>query len=63
MHETRLSQLMCPYCGESIELVVDIAEGDAEYIEDCEVCCRPMTVIVTVAGEDLVDVRVQHEND
>lgn len=31
----------CPYCGESIELLIDASGGDEEYIEDCEVCCRP----------------------
>ena len=39
----------CPYCGESIELLVDPVGGThQEYIEDCEVCCRPWSVRVTV---------------
>ena len=41
----------CPYCGESIELLIDASGGDEEYIEDCEVCCRPLLVRYTV-GED-----------
>lgn len=32
----------CPYCGESFEAVVDASEGDAEYIQDCEICCHPI---------------------
>lgn len=38
----------CPYCGERIELVIDLSISDQEYIEDCFVCCRPITVTVTV---------------
>jgi hypothetical protein len=37
----------CPYCGEEIELAIDPGGGAAQhYIEDCEVCCRPMQLIV-----------------
>jgi len=28
-----------------IELVVDCSIIEQRYIEDCEVCCRPMTVV------------------
>ena len=39
----------CPYCGESIEHVVDSTGGESqEYVEDCEVCCRPWAVRVTI---------------
>ena len=35
----------CPYCGESITIVVDPGGAETErYIEDCEVCCRPISV-------------------
>ena len=36
-----LVAVTCPYCGESVELVVDDSAGDASYVEDCPVCCRP----------------------
>lgn len=34
----------CPYCGEPIDLTVDVSAGAAAYVEDCPVCCRPMQV-------------------
>ncbi|HWA27037.1 MAG TPA: CPXCG motif-containing cysteine-rich protein [Lacunisphaera sp.] len=48
----------CPHCGETFSLAFDESEGSAEFIVDCEVCCRPMTVAVRVVdGEiDAVDV-------
>ena len=48
----------CPYCGEPIELLIDLSAGDQDYIEDCQVCCRPITVKVAIDenGEPHVDV-------
>ena len=37
--------LQCPYCGEPVELQIDIGGGPRqEYVEDCPVCCRPWQV-------------------
>jgi hypothetical protein len=39
--------LSCPYCGESVEVFVDLDGGDSQsYVEDCPVCCRPWQVEV-----------------
>lgn len=45
--------LACPYCGEPIELLVDASAGSCSYIEDCQVCCRPIQVDVEVDGNEL----------
>jgi hypothetical protein len=34
----------CPYCWERISMIFDASAGGQEYIEDCEVCCRPIRV-------------------
>ncbi len=34
----------CPYCGESVSMLIDSSVQEQEYIEDCEVCCRPIEV-------------------
>ncbi len=42
----------CPYCGEELELFLDEGGGGSQdYIEDCQVCCKPMRVTVA-AGDD-----------
>jgi hypothetical protein len=28
----------CPYCGESIEILIDPSVPSQRYIEDCQVC-------------------------
>lgn len=43
--------IQCPHCGERFETVADASAGDAEYVEDCFVCCRPITVRLHV-GHD-----------
>ncbi|WP_414630414.1 CPXCG motif-containing cysteine-rich protein [Candidatus Thiodiazotropha endoloripes] len=37
----------CPYCGEENEALVDRSLPEQSYIEDCSVCCRPITLQVT----------------
>lgn len=40
--------ISCPHCGEEFSLAIDVSEGSAEFVVDCEVCCRPMTVALTI---------------
>lgn len=43
----------CPYCGEESVTGVDVSAGMAQrYIEDCQVCCRPMELFIHFDEED-----------
>jgi Cysteine-rich CPXCG len=53
----------CPYCGEPIEILVDGSVDSQHYIEDCQVCCRPIEVAVTVDEDGELHVGVASEND
>ena len=54
--------VVCPYCGETVELFVDATLPRQEYVEDCEICCSPMVVVVdSTADEPIVDVRRENE--
>ncbi|HWR00635.1 MAG TPA: CPXCG motif-containing cysteine-rich protein [Chlorobaculum sp.] len=57
MNVEQTVSVQCPYCSESFEVLVDCSIEQQEYIEDCEVCCRPVTLVVTVS--DVGDVRVE----
>lgn len=48
----------CPYCAESMSIVVDLSAGAQSYIEDCQVCCQPMQVSYEVDEEELMNLRV-----
>jgi hypothetical protein len=54
--------IACPYCGASFELIVDPGGGDVqEYVEDCEICCRP--IHLTVSWDDVGVVHVEGRTD
>ena len=36
------SSIYCPYCGESIDVLLNPEDVGVDYIEDCQVCCRPI---------------------
>ena len=63
MRSTSEQFLSCPFCGESISVVVDHSAGEQEYVEDCQVCCRPLIVSVTIDidGDALVTARYENE--
>jgi hypothetical protein len=53
----------CPYCGESIRVLIDHEEAGQQYIEDCQVCCRPITFCVLVDAMGHMSVAVYDENE
>lgn len=53
----------CPYCGESIEILIDPSVPSQRYIEDCQVCCRPITLRVTVDPTGDAQVVATAENE
>ena len=56
-------EIECPYYGERLVLLVDGSTGAQEYVEDCQVCCRPMNNIVTVNEDDYPQVEVRREDE
>ena len=52
--------VQCPYCGERLETRVDLTADEPSYIEDCQVCCRPIQFDVERdPGGHLLAVKVQ----
>lgn len=44
--------VICPYCGETSEIVLDPGSGSRQdYVEDCPVCCQPWRVRVIYAPD------------
>lgn len=38
------SEVQCPHCWEKFTIEVDTTQADSETVEDCSVCCSPMTL-------------------
>jgi hypothetical protein len=56
---TEQALVSCPYCGEGVEIGIDQTGGGLqEYVEDCTVCCQPLSVRVALDldGQPLVSV-------
>jgi hypothetical protein len=62
-NELRSWNIQCPYCGETIELLLDCSIEEQNYIEDCQVCCRPISLDITVGGDDSIVVRTLREDE
>lgn len=41
----------CPCCGARFTALVDPAEAGSEYIQDCEICCRPLRFLPAAEPE------------
>ena len=54
--------LSCPYCGEIIQIIVDCSIPEQEYIEDCQVCCRPINFHVNIENDN-VQIQTSGENE
>ena len=53
----------CPYCGEVIDVLIDHQEAGHQYIEDCQVCCKPIIFSVAVDSMGNLFVSVRDENE
>ncbi len=56
------TEIMCPYCGEFIDIYVDPSVPRQRYIEDCQVCCRPITMVVHFSSGGEPMVQALHED-
>ena len=53
------AEISCPYCGEIITLFIDLSVESQTYIEDCSVCCQPMSVSYSVEDGELASVSAE----
>ncbi|MFQ5637923.1 MAG: CPXCG motif-containing cysteine-rich protein [bacterium] len=57
------AEILCPYCGQPNEIYIDFSGGQHQkYVEDCQVCCRPFELQVTLTQrEPIVVVKPSNE--
>ncbi|GAA5445697.1 hypothetical protein Misp06_03900 [Microbulbifer sp. NBRC 101763] len=41
-------RIYCPYCGESITVLIDTSVTPQQYTEDCQVCCNPIVFRINI---------------
>lgn len=63
MQDMTEAHVRCPYCGESSWVLIDDSIEEQHYIEDCQVCCRPIEFIIRSSPGEPSQVEVRREDD
>jgi hypothetical protein len=53
--------IVCPYCGETFGLEVDTSQEEQTLVEDCSICCRPITLNIRSEPGEIVELVVAEE--
>ena len=57
-------EALCPCCGELVLVALDPGGGALQqYVEDCEVCCRPWNVRVSYHPDGSAEVSLDPADD
>ena len=49
----------CPYCWEEISMIFDKSLNEDSYIEDCEVCCNPISFELKIYNNSISHSQVE----
>ena len=63
MNITEPTNIDCPYCGQTINILIDCSVSEQDYIEDCQVCCRPISMDIHIDNDGYPSVTVKHEDE
>jgi len=55
--------IICPYCSETITVLLDYSAGQQDYYEDCPVCCRPIRLLLCSTPEGNDNLNVMREDE
>ena len=55
-------RVQCPYCWERFTLLVDGSVDAQDYVEDCEVCCRPIDFSIVVDDDERTRVEARRQD-
>lgn len=52
----------CAFCGETVWTSADPSQGSGHrYVEDCQVCCQPNLLVVTLDGRGGAHIEAEPE--
>ena len=63
MEFIREKEIVCPYCGELISILIDCSIRNQSYIEDCHVCCQPILINILITDDNKIHVNSRKENE
>ncbi|MDN3649675.1 CPXCG motif-containing cysteine-rich protein [Reinekea marina] len=63
MQHLQETRTRCPYCAATLDVLLDPTDTGENYIEDCQVCCKPITFVVSDLGGGQLGLAVYSENE
>lgn len=55
------ADITCPFCWETLSILLDLSLPEQDYIEDCQVCCRPIRIRYTSADGALLSLEAEQD--
>ncbi|PYL23856.1 MAG: CPXCG motif-containing cysteine-rich protein [Verrucomicrobia bacterium] len=52
------TDVTCPHCGEVFLIRVDTSQPEQTLIEDCTICCRPITLTIRCQPGEVIDLTI-----
>ena len=49
----------CPHCWEQISMLVDTSQRQQQYIEDCEICCNPIQLSISIENQEIISFQAE----
>lgn len=63
MKQLTETSITCPYCGEPLDVLIDPADVGQQYIEDCQVCCKPINFLISKDADGDLAVAAYSDDD
>ena len=57
------TEIQCPHCFETVTVLLDLSVPGQSYVEDCFVCCHPMTIRYTANAGAIESVTADRLDD
>jgi hypothetical protein len=54
--------IVCPYCWQPLQILVARPDLPAELVEDCQVCCQPIALNISVEPDGDLTVDAEAES-
>ena len=55
-------EFVCPWCWQPLQILVARPDLPAEIVEDCQVCCQPITLSITVEADGGLAINAEAES-
>ena len=62
MNALETVSFQCPYCWKSNELTIDASARLQKFVDDCQVCCGPIYLTISVSAEGEIEIVAEAEN-